>query len=97
MMGSYIPQQFGNVMEDGGWVSNDWQPQVIAKFGEYDVKDLLKPPADADMLRAGGHIRGGYTPPSERAMQTYAMGGELQVYRGEAEPISNNPYLPDGG
>jgi hypothetical protein len=25
------------------------------------------------------------------------MGGELQVYRGEAEPISNNPYLPDGG
>jgi hypothetical protein len=30
-------------------------------------------------------------------MQTYAMGGELQVYRGEAEPISNNPYLPDGG
>ena len=97
MMGNYIPQQFSNVMEDGGWVSNDWQPQVIAKFGEYDVKDLLKPPADADMLRAGGHIRGGYTPPSERAMQTYAMGGELQVYRGEAEPISNNPYLPDGG
>ena len=97
MIGNYIPQQFGKYLEDGGWVSNDWQPQVIAKFGEYDVKDLLKPPADADMLRAGGHIRGGYTPPSERAMQTYAMGGELQVYRGEAEPISNNPYLPDGG
>jgi hypothetical protein len=96
IMGNYIPQQFGNVMEDGGWVSNDWQPQVIAKFGEYDVKDLLKPPADADMLRAGGHLKS-YTPPSERAMQTYAMGGELQVYRGEAEPISNNPYLPDGG
>lgn len=96
IMGNYIPQQFGNVMENGGWVSNDWQPQVIAKFGEYDVKDLLKPPADADMLRAGGHLKS-YTPPSERAMQTYAMGGELQVYRGEAEPISNNPYLPDGG
>ena len=96
MMGNYVPQQFGNVMEDGGWVSNDWQPQVIAKFGEYDVKDLLKPPADADMLRAGGHLKS-YTPPSERAMQTYAMGGELQVYRGEAEPISTNPYLPDGG
>ena len=96
MMGNYIPQQFDNVMEDGGWVSHDWQPQVIAKFGEYDVKDLLKPPADADMLRAGGHLKS-YTPPSERAMQTYAMGGELQVYRGEAEPISSNPYLPDGG
>ena len=96
MMGSYIPQQFGNVMEDGGWVSNDWQPQTITKFGEYDVKDLLQPPNDADMLRAGGHLKS-YTPPSERAMQTYAMGGELQVYRGEAEPISTNPYLPDGG
>jgi hypothetical protein len=96
MMGNYIPQQFGNVMEDGGWVSNDWQPQTITKFGEYDVKDLLQPPADADMLRAGGNLKS-YTPPSERAMQTYAMGGELQVYRGEAEPISNNPYLPDGG
>jgi hypothetical protein len=96
MLGNYIPQQFSNVMEDGGWVSHDWQPQVIAKFGEYDVKDLLHPPADADMLRAGGHLKS-YTPPSERAMQTYAMGGELQVYRGEAEPISNNPYLPDGG
>ena len=97
MMGSFIPQQFGNVMEDGGWVSNDWQPQTITKFGEYNMKDLLRPPYDADMLRAGGHIRGGYTPPSERALQTYAMGGELQVYRGEAEPISTNPYLPDGG
>jgi hypothetical protein len=98
MMGNYIPQQFSNVMEDGGWVSNDWQPQVIAKFGEYDVKDLLKPPADADMLRAGGHIRGGYTPPSERAMQTYAMGGELKTHwGGYAEPISYNPYLPGTG
>ena len=96
MMGNYIPQQFGNVMEDGGWISHDWQPQTITKFGEYDVKDLLKPPHDADMLRAGGNLKS-YTPPSERAMQTYAMGGELQVYRGEAEPISNNPYLPDGG
>jgi len=96
MMGSYVPQQFGNVMENGGWVSNDWQPQTITKFGEYNVKDLLKPPHDADMLRAGGHLKS-YTPPNERAMQTYAMGGELQVHRGEAEPISSNPYLPDGG
>jgi len=86
-----------NVMEDGGWVSNDWTPQVITKFGDYDVKDLFQPPHDADMLRAGGHVRGGYTPPSARALQTYAMGGELQVHKGEAEPISTNPYLPDGG
>ena len=112
-------------MEDGGWVSNDWTPQVIAKFGEYDVKDLLKPPHDADMLRAGGHLKE-YTPPSARAMFTgrmddggvmhstnmmfdtdrfpraeygtqMAMGGDLQVHRGEAETLSYNPYLPDGG
>jgi hypothetical protein len=53
-----------------------------------------------DTLRAGGHLKS-YTPPSERAMYTgrdkFAMGGDLKVYRGEAEPISYNPYLPDGG
>jgi hypothetical protein len=68
--------QFGAFMKYGGemdsehkWVSNGWQPQVIAKFGEYNVKDLLKPPHDADMLRAGGHLKE-YTPPSAEAMFT---------------------------
>jgi hypothetical protein len=92
-------------MEDGGWVSNDWMPQVITTFGEHKLKDLLKPPHDADMLRAGGHLRA-YTPPSAEAMYTgrraengvqMAMGGDLQVARGEAETMSYNPYLPDGG
>jgi hypothetical protein len=92
--GRGFQQQFG--LKDGGYVSNDWTPQLITKFGEYDVEDLLKPPHDADMLRAGGNLKS-YTPPSARAMQTYAMGGDLQVYKGEAEPISTNPYLPDGG
>jgi hypothetical protein len=87
MMGNYIPQQFSNVMEDGGWVSNDWQPQTITKFGEYDMEDLLAPDETMNTLRTGGNIR----------QNQLAMGGELQVYRGEAEPISNNPYLPDGG
>lgn len=63
--------QFGAYMENGGWVSNDWQPQVIAKFGDYDVKDLLKPPHDADMLRSGGHLaQVHYTPPSAEALFT---------------------------
>ena len=70
--------QFGAYMEDGGkvgdeykWVSNTWQPQVIAKFGEYNVKDLLKPPHDADMLRSGGHLKDEYyTPPSAEALFT---------------------------
>ena len=58
-------------LKDGGWVSNDWQPQVIAKFGDYDVKDLLQPPHDADMLRSGGHLaQVHYTPPSAEALFT---------------------------
>jgi len=96
--------QFSAYMEDGGelkYLSHDWQPQVITKFGEYDVKDLLKAPKDADMLRAGGHLKE-YTPPSESAMSTerpdFQMGGELQTHwGGYAETISENPYLPDGG
>ena len=88
-------QMFGSYMEDGGYVSNDWTPQVITKFGDLDEQDYARF-AHKDEFRAGGHLKS-YTSPSERAMETYAMGGELQVYRGEAEPISTNPYLPDGG
>ena len=94
------------VAENGGYVSNDWTPKVIATFGEHKLKDLLKPPHDADMLRAGGHLRE-YTAPSERAMQTYengggitsyAMGGQLKTHwGGEARPIAQNPYLPGSG
>lgn len=61
--------QFGAYMKDGGWVSNDWQPQTFTKFGEYSAKQLLAPPHDADMLRAGGHLKE-YTPPSAEAMFT---------------------------
>jgi hypothetical protein len=96
-----IQSNYSGFMEDGGWVSNDWMPQVITTFGEHKLKDLLKPPHDADMLRAGGHLKE-YTPPSERAMSTerpdFQMGGELQTHwGGYMEPMSQNPYLPDGG
>jgi hypothetical protein len=98
--GQGIQRQFSSYLEDGGYVSNDWTPQVIATFGEHKLKDLLQPPNDADMLRAGGHLRS-YTPPSAQAMYTgreqLAMGGDLKVHRGEAETMSYNPYLPDGG
>ena len=89
---------------NGGWISHDWQPQTFTKFGEYSAKDLLKPPHDADMLRAGGSIGDDYyTPPSARALQTYeyggqmALGGELQIGEGGyAETLSYNPNLPGG-
>lgn len=101
-----IQAQNAAFMKEGGWVSNDWQPQTITRFGEYDLKDLLQPPNDADMLRAGGHLKE-YTPPSAEAMFTgrpefedggeMAMGGDLQVHRGKAETMSYNPFLPDSG
>jgi hypothetical protein len=92
-----IQGQNNAFMEDGGWVSNNWLPQVITTFGEHKMKDLLKPPHDAQMLRAGGHLKE-YTPPSERAMETFQMGGELQTHwGGYTEAASQNPYLPDGG
>ena len=94
-------------MQDGGttspyaWMSHTWQPQVITTFGEHKMSDLLRPPKDADMLRAGGHLKE-YTPPSAAAMFTgrpnFQMGGELQTHwGGYAEPMSYNPFLPEGG
>ena len=99
-----LQAQNKSFMEDGGYVSHDWQPQVISTFGEHKLSDLLKPPHDADMLRAGGHMSY-YTPPSAEAMYTgraeygaqMAMGGDLQVGRGSADTMSYNPYLPGDG
>ena len=66
-----LQSTYSSSMEDGGWVSNEWQPQTITTFGEHKVKDLLKPPYDADMLRSGGHLaQVYYTPPSAAAMYT---------------------------
>jgi hypothetical protein len=100
-MGRGFAQQNTSFMENGGWVSHDWQPQEIVKFGEYQLSDLLKPDPTMDTLRSGGHLKE-YTPPSEAAMSTerpsFAMGGELQTHwGGYAEPMSYNPYLPEGG
>ena len=103
--------QFSKSMEHGGYMNPEYNPQVIAKFGDYSVKDLLKPPYDADMLRSGGHLaQVGYTAPSAEAMFTgrpdmpqaeygtqMAMGGELEVGDGgRLETMSYNPYLPGG-
>lgn len=98
-------------MENGGWVSHDWQPQTITTFGEHKLSNLLRPPHDADMLRSGGHLaQVDYTPPSAEALYTgrpgmpraqygaqMAMGGELEVGDGgRFETMSYNPNLPGG-
>ena len=84
--------------EEGGWVSHDWQPQVIATFGENKMSDLLKPDPMMNTLRAGGHISQNYVEPSQRALDTMALGGELKTtWGGYAEPMSQNPYMPGTG
>jgi hypothetical protein len=84
-------------MRDGGMLN----PQIINHFGNYKLSQLLQPDPTMDTLRAGGHLKS-YTPPSERAMYTgreqFAMGGDLETHwGGYAEPMSYNPYLPEGG
>ena len=104
-----IQAQNANVMKDGGytdsdhkWVSNGWNPQVITHFGNMNVSQVHNfAHQGMDSLRAGGHLKE-YTPPSAEAMYTgkskMAMGGDLKTHwGGEAETISYNPYLPDGG
>jgi hypothetical protein len=89
--------------EDGGYMNPEYNPQVITMFGDHNADDF----ADyANKFRAGGHLKE-YTPPSERAMQTYENGGEINSYAlggklqshwgGEVEDVSYNPYLPGSG
>lgn len=92
-----LQQQNYSHVRDGGMIN----PQVINQFGNYKLSQLLQPDPTMDTLRAGGHLKK-YTPPSERAMYTgreqFAMGGDLETHwGGYAEPMSYNPYLPDGG
>lgn len=86
--GQNLQNQYSSFMEDGGWVSHDWQPQVIAKFGEHNMKDLLRRDPMMDTLRTGGNLRRNETD----------MNGDLTTHwGGSAESFSYNPYLPDGG
>jgi hypothetical protein len=82
--------------EDGGYMNPEYNPQVITMFGDVNAQDFADF-AHKDEFRAGGHLKS-YTPPSERAMETYAMGGQLQTHwGGGAETVSHNPYMPGSG
>jgi hypothetical protein len=89
--GGYI-----DYMEDGGWVSHDWQPQVIAKFGDADVSEVHAFAQDGmPQYRAGGHLRE-YTPPSAEAMNTgkAEFGAELQtLWGGDIKQVGVNPII----
>ena len=96
---SYV-KNGGNIhsYEDGGWVSHDWQPQVIASFGGLDEQEVYDYAHEGmDSLRAGGHLRS-YTPPSDRAMETAAFGGQLSLDGpGEIEVMGYNPITASTG
>ena len=84
--------QFSGYMEEGGWVSHDWTPQLITKFGEHKLSDLLKDDPTMNTLRTGGNIR------QNTGVPDFAMGGDLKTHwGGYAEPVSQNPFLPEGG
>jgi hypothetical protein len=80
--------------KEGGYMNPEYNPQVITMFGDHTAADF----ADyAHKYRAGGHLKE-YTEPSERAMQTYAMGGKIQSHwGGKVEDESYNPYMPGSG
>ncbi len=94
-----IQDQNQSYMEDGGYVSNDWTPQVIAKFGDHTAEDYYNYAHEYDTLRAGGHVKSEqYTPVSNRGMETAALGGSVKtLWGGEVKPISYNPYMPNSG
>jgi hypothetical protein len=83
-------------MEDGGYVSNNWTPQVIAKFGDADVSEVHTFAQDGmPQYRAGGHLRE-YTPPSAEAMNTgkAEFGAELQtLWGGDIKQVGVNPII----
>lgn len=97
-MAKGIQAQNQSYMEDGGWVSHDWQPQVIASFGGLDEQEVYDYAHEGmDSLRAGGHLRE-YTPPSDRAMETAAFGGQLSLDGpGEIEVMGYNPITAATG
>ena len=87
---------FGSYMRNGGYMNPEYNPQVITMFGDVNSQDFADY-AHKDQFRAGGHLKA-YREPSERAMQTYDMGGELKTHwGGYAEPMSHNPYMPGTG
>jgi len=92
-----LQQQNYSYVRDGGMIN----PQVATSLEGIPLTRLFAPDPTMDTLRAGGHLKS-YTPPSERAMYTgrdkFAMGGDLETHwGGYAEPMSYNPYLPNGG
>lgn len=95
---SQVTQNGGDLAmyEEGGYMNPEYNPQVIAMFGDHNAQDFADY-AHKDVARAGGHLKE-YTAPSNRAMETFALGGKLQSHwGGNVEDISYNRYMPGSG
>ena len=86
--------------EDGGWMNPEYNPQVIAKFGDHSPEDIYHFAHEGmQSLRAGGTMgHPGYMQPSARALQTYEDGGNTALdgqvtttWGGTPEEFSYNP------
>jgi hypothetical protein len=88
--GKGVQDQYNSYVRDGGNIN----PQLINYFGDHIAQDVYDFAHEGmDSLRTGGNIRQNLF-----TQQSMAMGGELKtLWGGRAEPISYNPYLPDGG
>lgn len=94
--GRAINEQFSSFKKNGGYVSHDWTPQLITKFGDHSPEDVYDFAHEGmDSLRAGGHLKS-YREPSEEAMggnvDNFNLGGVNVESGGYLEPISYNPF-----
>ena len=90
-----IQNQYSAFMKDGGYLSNDWQPQLITQFGGLDAQEVYDYAHEGmDNLRTGGNITQNQISPFDQM----AFGGQLKTHwGGYGEDISQNPYLPNSG
>jgi hypothetical protein len=89
MVGGAVGQLAGNLLDRKAEKTQDFNEATMANidkmaFGQ-GAKALQQ--QNYSYMRTGGNIR----------QNQMAMGGDLKVYRGEAEPMSYNPYLPNDG
>jgi len=83
------------IYENGGWMNPEYNPQVIAKFGDHSPEDIYHfAHQGMDSLRAGGNIGDDdYMQPSARALETMGTGGEVStLWGGTIKPVAFNPH-----
>jgi hypothetical protein len=89
MVGGAVGQLAGNLLDRKAEKTQDFNEATMANIDKMALGQGAKAlqQQNYSYMRTGGNIR----------QNQMAMGGDLKVYRGEAEPMSYNPYLPNDG